>query len=102
MTFTEKNNLLKEEKKKDIYTIKDLNKLIKCAREQSLLGNYDKAFEKYSIGILIMKYRQREILNTDKSLREKWENVEKLIRSELNEVIEIMKIIKTFNKVNSE
>ena len=102
LTFTEKNNLLKEEKKKDIYTIKDLNKLIKCAREQSLLGNYDNAFEKYSIGILVMKYRQREILNTDKSLREKWENTEKHIRSELDEVIEIMKIIKTFNKVNSE
>lgn len=49
-----------------------------------------------------MKYRQREILNTDKSLREKWENAEKNIRSELNEVIEIMKIMKTFNKVNSK
>ena len=93
------NKKIKNENKNEIYTIKDLNNMIKSARKDALLGLYDRAFERYSIGILIIKYRQREIQNENKSLKEKWENFEKKIKSELDEVIEIMKIMKTFNKI---
>ena len=101
LTFNQKHeNVLKEKKQNEFYTIKDLNKMITIARECAILGKYEKSFEKFSLGILIIKYRIREIMNTDKKLREKWELLEKEIKEELDEVIELMKINQTFLKIH--
>ena len=107
LSFTEKlkNNNLKNDfilNKADgqnFYNILDLGNIIKIASEKSLLGLYDKAFEKYTLGILIIKYRIREIHLTNKELEEKWKHIEKIVKEELDNIIEIMKIIKSFNKV---
>lgn len=80
MSFNEKfqNNNLKKNfilNKKDdqnFYNISDLSKIIKTARENCILGLYDKSFEKYCLGLLIIQYRIREIHLNDKKLEEKW------------------------------
>lgn len=94
-----KNFILNKKDEQKFYNISDLQKIIKIARENSLLGCYDKSFENYYLGLLIIKYRFREIHLTDKKLEEKWKNVEKMIKEELDEIIEIMKILEIFNKV---
>lgn len=101
LTFNQpsKKDIIKKDKQDDFYTIKDLNKMIKEARVNAILGEYEKSFEKYSLGILIIKYRIREIMNTDKKLRERWEILEKKIKDELDEIIELMKIKETFKKI---
>ena len=63
-----KKDIIKVDKEDDFYTIKDLSIMIKTARENALLGKYEESFEKYSLGILIIKYRIREIMNADKKL----------------------------------
>ena len=100
LSFNEKfKNEIKEDKEKDFYTVKDLKKMVTSAREFAILGGYEKSFEKFSLSILIIKYRIREIMNTDKQLREKWEMLEKEIKEELDQVIELMKINKIFEKI---
>ena len=100
LSFNQKcKNEIKEDKEKDFYTIKDLKKMVNSERELAILGEYEKSFEKFSLSILIIKYRIREIMNTDKQLREKWEILEKEIKEELDQVIKLMKINKTFEKI---
>ena len=95
-----KNNfILNKADGQNFYNILDLETIIRKARENSLLSLYDKAFENYTLGILIIKYRVREIHLTNKELEEKWKYLEKIVKEELDNIIEIMKILKSFNKV---
>ena len=63
------------------YSILDLSKLVKVARENCILGLYEKALNKYQIAIPIIQSRILE-LSDDTLLQEKWKNVEKVLKVE--------------------
>ena len=49
----------------EIYSILDLSKIVKSARENSLLGLYEKALHKYNIALPIVQSRISELSNGD-------------------------------------
>jgi len=83
------------------YSILDLSKLVKQARENCILGLYEKALNKYEIAIPIIQSRIEELSN-DSLLQEKWKNVEKSLKEEKAEIKEIMKSCDVFKNIYTE
>ena len=83
------------------YSILDLSKLVKAARENCILGLYEKALNKYQIAIPIIQSRISE-LSEDTLLQEKWKNVEKSLKEEEAEIKEIMKSCDVFKNIYTE
>ena len=83
------------------YSILDLSKLVKAAREHCILGLYEKALNKYQIAIPIIQSRITE-LSDDTLLQEKWKNVEKSLKEEEAEIKEIMKSCDVFKNIYTE
>ena len=85
----------------EIYSILDLSKIVKSARENSLLGLYEKALSKYQIANAIIQSRITELSN-DTLLQEKWKSVEKGLKEEEEEIKEIMKSCDVFKNIYTE
>ncbi len=83
------------------YSILDLSKLVKSARENCILGLYEKALSKYQIAIPIIQSRISELSN-DTLLQEKWKNAEKSLKEEEAEIKEIMKSCDVFKNIYTE
>ena len=83
------------------YSILDLSKIVKAARENCILGLYEKALRKYQIAIPIIQSRILDLSN-DTLLQEKWKNVEKNLKEEEAEIQEIMKSCDIFKNIYSE
>ena len=83
------------------YSILDLSKLVKAARENCILGLYEKALNKYQIAIPIIQSRITEI-SDDTLLQEKWKNIEKSLKEEEAEIKEIMKSCDVFKNIYTE
>ena len=86
----------------EIYSILDLSKIVKSARENSLLGLYEKALSKYNIAIPIVQSRISELINGDTLLQEKWKSIEKSLKSEVEEIKEIMKSCLVFRNIYND
>ena len=82
------------------YSILDLSKLVRVARENCILGLYEKALNKYQIAIPIIQARINEI--SDTLLKEKWKNIEKNLKEEENTINEIMKSCNVFKNIYTE
>ena len=80
------------------YSILDLSKIVKAARENCILGLYEKALRKYQIAIPIIQSRILDLSN-DTLLQEKWKNVEKNLKEEEAEIQEIMKSCDIFKNI---
>ena len=76
------------------HTILDLNDYVKLARELDILGDYEKALSKYKTALNIVTQRKTEV--TDLSLKDKWNQVENLIKNEIVMSHEALKIARTF------
>ena len=83
------------------YSILDLSKLVKVARENCILGLYEKALNKYQIAIPIIQSRILELSN-DTLLQEKWKNIEKSLKEEEAEIKEILKSCDVFKNIYTE
>ena len=83
------------------YSILDLSKLVKSARENCILGLYEKALNKYNIAIPIIQSRISELSN-DTLLQEKWKNIEKSLKEEEAEIKEILKSCDVFKNIYTE
>ena len=83
------------------YSILDLSKLVKVARENCILGLYEKALNKYQIAIPIIQSRILELSN-DTLLQEKWKNIEKSLKEEEAEIKEILKSCDVFKNIYAE
>ena len=86
----------------EIYSILDLSKIVKSARENSLLGLYEKALSKYNIAIPIVQSRISELINGDTLLQEKWKSIEKSLKGEVDEIKEIMKSCEVFKNIYND
>ena len=89
----------------EIYSILDLSKIVKSARENSLLGLYEKALNKYNIALPIIQSRISELSSGDTLLQEKWKSIEKSLKEEMEEIKEIMKscdIFKNIHRIRSK
>ena len=86
----------------EVYSILDLSKIVKSARENSLLGLYEKALSKYQIAIPIVQSRISELINGDTLLQEKWKSIEKSLKEEVEEIKEIMKSCDIFKNIYTE
>ena len=82
------------------YSILDLSKLVRVARENCILGLYEKALSKYQIAIPIIQARILEV--NDSLLKEKWKNIEKNLKEEENTINEIMKSCNVFKNIYTE
>ena len=85
----------------DRYTFLDISKIIKSAREQSILGQYEKALNKFEIAIPLIEARIVELSN-DTLLQEKWKNAEKCLKEEMEEIQDIMKSCDVFKNIYTE
>ena len=83
------------------YSILDLSKIVKSARENALLGLYEKALSKYQIAIPLIEARICEITN-DTLLQEKWKSIEQKLKEEINEIKEIIISCDVFKNVYTE
>ena len=86
----------------EVYSILDLSKIVKSARENSLLGLYEKALNKYQIAIPIIQARISELSSGDTLLQEKWKSIEKSLKEEVEEIKEIMKSCDIFKNIYTE
>ena len=77
------------------HTILDLNDYVKLARELDILGDYEKALSKYKTALNIVTQRKSQV--TDLSLKDKWSQVENLIKNEIVMSHEALKIARTFH-----
>ena len=80
------------------YSILDLHKLLKDAREYLGMGFYDKSLRRYDIAIPIIESRIFELYN-DIQLQEKWKSALKVLNEEREDVKEIIKSLNTFHNV---
>ena len=83
----------------EIYSILDLSKIVKSARENSLLGLYEKALNKYNIALPIIQSRISELSSGDTLLQEKWKSIEKSLKEEMEEIKEIMNTCDIFKNI---
>ena len=75
-------------------TILDLNGYVDLARELTLLGDYEKALMKYNTALSIISFRKSEV--RDKSLKDKWSEVENVIQNEISLCNEIVQEARNF------
>ena len=67
---------------------------MKLARELDILGDYEKALSKYKTALKIVTERKAQV--KDLSLKDKWNQIENLIKNEILMTHEALKIARTF------
>ena len=82
------------------YSILDLSKMVKIARENAILGLYEKALEKYKIAVPIIENRIKEV--NEEIIKNKWKNLENCIKKELATILELVQTREVFKKVYVE
>ena len=80
------------------YTILDLPKLIKIAREHTLLGKYETSIKKYQIALEIIQARKKEVKVG--VLRDKWQMTELNIKSEISQTKQMLEACKTLTNID--
>ena len=80
------------------YTIMDLPKIIKIAREHTLLGRYETSLEKYQIALEIIQARKKEV-NVG-VLRDKWQMTELNIKSEIGQTKQMLEACKALTNID--
>ena len=80
------------------YTILDLPKLIKIAREHTLLGRYETSLKKYQIALDIITARKKEV--TVEILRDKWQMTELNIKSEISQTKQMLEACKALTNID--
>ena len=80
------------------HTILELNDYVKLARELTILGNYEIALSKYQTALNIVTQRKSEIAQL--SLKDKWSQVENIIKNEIIMIHEALKIAQTFQNTD--
>ena len=81
-------------------TILDLNRYVKVAREWAILGKYEESLNKYKTALKIIENRLNEV--NDHFLKEKWKNVNAVIRDEVINVHTSYEIAKKFINDDAE
>lgn len=81
-------------------TILDLNRYVKVAREWAILGKYEESLNKYKTALKIIENRLNEV--NDPFLKEKWKNVNAVIRDEVINVHTSYEIAKKFINDDAE
>ena len=82
------------------YSILDLSKMVKIARENAILGLYEKALEKYKIALPIIQNRIKEV--NEEIIKNKWKNLENCIKKEFSTIYELVQTRDVFKKVYVE
>ena len=82
------------------YTIMDLSRYVKVARELAILGNYEKSLSKYKTALNIIQSRLGEI--SDNYLKEKWKGTEDTLKNEVMLVYKAYEIAKRFENSEEE
>ena len=77
-----------------VHTVLDLSDYVKLARELAILGDYERSLSKYKTALNIVTQRKSQI--SDLSLKDKWNQVENLIKNEIVMTHEALKIARTF------
>ena len=80
------------------YTIMDLPKIIKIAREHILLGRYETSLKKYQIALEIIQARKKEV-NVG-VLRDKWQMTELNIKSEIGQTKQMLEACKALTDID--
>ena len=80
------------------YTILDLPKIIKIAREHTLLGKYEISIKKYQIALEIIQARKKEVKVG--VLRDKWKMTELNIKSEISQTKQMLEACKTLTNID--
>ena len=82
------------------YSILDLSKMVKIARENAILGLYEKALEKYKIALPIIQNRLKEV--NEEIIKNTWKNLENCIKKEFSTIYELVQTRDVFKKVYVE
>ena len=80
------------------YTIMDLPKLIKIAREHTLLGRYETSLKKYQIALEIIQARKKEV--SVGVLKDKWQMTELNIKSEIGQTKQMLEACQTLTNID--
>ena len=80
------------------YTILDLPKIIKIAREHTLLGRYETSLKKYQIALEIIQARKKEV-NVG-VIHDKWQMTELNIKSEINQTKQMLEACKNLTNID--
>ena len=80
------------------YTIMDLPKIIKIAREHTLLGRYETSLKKYQIALEIIQIRKKEV--SVGVLRDKWQMTELNIKSEISQTKQMLEACKSLTNID--
>ena len=76
----------------------DLPKIIKIAREHTLLGRYETSLKKYQIALEIIQARKKEV-NVG-VLRDKWQMTELNIKSEIGQTKQMLEACKALTNID--
>ena len=82
------------------YTILDLSRYVKVARELAILGNYEKSLSKYKTALNIIQARLGEI--SENYLKDKWKGTEDTLKNEVMLVYKAYEIAKRFENSEEE
>ena len=80
------------------YSILDLSKMLKMARELSILGYYETSLIKYQIALSIVQARYKEI--TEEFIKQKWKMTELNLKSEIAQTKQILEVCKTLKNAD--
>ena len=80
------------------YTIMDLPKIIKIAREHTLLGRYETSLKKYQIALEIIQARKKEV--SVGVLKDKWQMTELNIKSEIGQTKQMLEACKALTNID--
>ena len=80
------------------YTIMDLPKIIKIAREHTLLGCYETSLKKYQIALEIIQARKKEV-NVG-VLKDKWQMTELNIKSEIGQTKQMLEACRALTNID--
>ena len=81
------------------HTILELNDYVTLARELSITCDYEKALTKYKTALIIIQDRKAQV--SDVSLKAKWNQVENLIKNEMQMLHDTVEIARTFQNEDS-
>ena len=84
--------------KNEEYTILDLPKIIKIAREHTLLGKYETSLKKYQIALELIESRKKEV-NVG-VLKDKWQMTELNIKSEIGQTKQMLEACKSLTNID--
>ena len=80
------------------YTIMDLPKIIKIAREHTLLGCYETSLKKYQVALEIIQARKKEV--NARILRDKWQMTELNIKSEIGQTKQMLDACRALTNID--